>query len=168
MLAPGSSWQHPFFNILANFPAPRRAQTTNVKEVNIQFYNKDSVVNFKCIQIMVGTGSGNRTGNQFLKIPGAGEAQCLGLTGRYLYIQSQIPRTTQSANSLVVEVCLDDNSIRKFIFGSLYNTPKTSGSQISLPFPIRGGTWTQICIDLMGLCDYFFVHKEKQFGFKEL
>ncbi|KAA6387539.1 MAG: hypothetical protein EZS28_016933, partial [Streblomastix strix] len=119
MLAPGSSWQHPFFNILANFPVSRRAQTTNVKEVNIHL----------------------------------------------TILQYKIPRTTQSANSLVLEVCLDDNSIRKFIFGSLYNTPKISGNQISLPFPIHKGTWTQICVDAKGLCDYFFLHKEKQFTY---
>ncbi|KAA6372900.1 MAG: hypothetical protein EZS28_031574 [Streblomastix strix] len=102
------SWQHPLFNILANFPAVRRTQTINA--------------------------------NEFQK-----------------------PRTTQSANSIFIDVYLDGNSINKFISVSLYNRPKTSGNQISLPFLIRRGPWSQICFS-----DYFFLHKEKHFGFKEL
>ncbi|KAA6366689.1 MAG: hypothetical protein EZS28_037784 [Streblomastix strix] len=135
---------HKFFNILAKFPAPRRAQTTNSKEVNISLQIIDIDVNFKYIWVIRGTCSINRTWNLIFKIPGAGDTQSLRFTGRYLYIQSQIPRKAQSANSLVLEVYMNDNSIHKFIFGSLYNTSKTSGNSIYLPFEIRGGSLSQI------------------------
>ncbi|KAA6387767.1 MAG: hypothetical protein EZS28_016705 [Streblomastix strix] len=127
MLAPGSSWQHPFFNILTNFPAPRRAQTTNVKEVNIQFQNKDSVVNFKCIQIMVGTGSGNRTGNQFLKIPGAGDTQRLGLTGKY---RINLAKYFEQPN-------LQIHSSWKFVWMTILSTSLFSEANTTLQRPLE-------------------------------
>ncbi|KAA6383743.1 MAG: hypothetical protein EZS28_020731 [Streblomastix strix] len=101
MIDLGLTGKHLFFDILTNFLTMRRTQTTNANEVNIPFQIQDSVVNFKCNQIIGGTGQGNLARNEFVKIPGDGKAQRLGLTGRqYLEKKKHANKHSKGALSL--------------------------------------------------------------------
>ncbi|XP_041363253.1 WD repeat-containing protein 90-like isoform X2 [Gigantopelta aegis] len=164
-------WQHPYVNVFKHFNVSTWKKSTKEGEV--------AAVMDKSVKGTVYRISGAIPAGNFIQLPKTG-SQCLGLTGRYLYLLFRpVPAKYFVAH---IDVATQDNLIVRVSFSNLFKEFKSTSTWLQFPFVcnVSGGSvhayaavgsrdhtgpaplsarWTVLCLDLQYILSMYLNRK---------